>query len=113
MIRLVRMVSYVPHVSKCQGADFMTSRSEIVLYIVHLGLNVSSSAYNCGYVVDGCNTMAAILVLLLTVGVQRSEGYSSCLVCVCVCLSAHAILAVRAIKSIMKDTIVASDLRQY
>ena len=43
---------------------------------------------------------------------MRSEGYSSCLVCVyvcmCVCLSAHAILAVRAIKSIMKDTIVLS-----
>ena len=65
----------------------------------------------------------------------RSEGYSSCLVCVClsvrtrfyprracasrvtvvvscvcvcvsVCLSAHAILVVRAIKSITKDTIV-------
>ena len=37
-----------------------------------------------------------------------SEGYSSCLVCVSVCLSAHAILAVRAIKSITKDTIVLS-----
>ena len=35
---------------------------------------------------------------------MRSEGYSSCLVC----LSAHAILAVRTIKSIMKDTIVLS-----
>ena len=35
-----------------------------------------------------------------------------CLVCVyvrvCVCLSTHAILAVRAIKSIIKDTIVLS-----
>ena len=41
---------------------------------------------------------------------MRSEGYSSCLVCVClyVCLSAHTILAVRAIKSITKDTIVLS-----
>ena len=39
---------------------------------------------------------------------MRSEGYSSCLVCVSVCLSAHAILAVRAIKSITKDTIVLS-----
>ena len=28
--------------------------------IVHLGLNVSSSAHNCGCVVDGVNTMAAI-----------------------------------------------------
>ena len=33
--------------------------------IVHLGLNVSSSAHNCGCVVDGSNAMAAILVLLL------------------------------------------------
>ena len=39
---------------------------------------------------------------------MRSEDYSSCLVCVSVCLSAHAILAVRAIKSITKDTIVLS-----
>ena len=49
---------------------------------------------------------------------MRSEGYSSCLVCVCVCvyvcvclyvlyvcLSAHAILAVCAIRSITKDAI--------
>ena len=28
--------------------------------IVHLGLNLSSSAHNCGCVVDGGNTMAAI-----------------------------------------------------
>ena len=28
--------------------------------IVHLGLNVSSSANNCGCVVDGGNSMAAI-----------------------------------------------------
>ena len=28
--------------------------------IVHLGLNVSSSAHNCGCVVDGGNAMAAI-----------------------------------------------------
>ena len=36
---------------------------------------------------------------------MHSEGYSGCPVCVCVsvCLSAHAILAVRTIKSIMKD----------
>ena len=37
---------------------------------------------------------------------MHSEGYSSCLVCVCP--SGHAILAVRTIKSIMKDTIVLS-----
>ena len=30
------------------------------LAIVHLGLNVSSSAHNCGCVVDGGNAMAAI-----------------------------------------------------
>ena len=43
---------------------------------------------------------------------MRSEDYSSSLVCVSVCLyvclSAHAILAVRAIKGITKDTIVLS-----
>ena len=39
---------------------------------------------------------------------MHSEGYSSCLVCVSVCLSAHAILAVRVIKGITKDTIVLS-----
>ena len=33
--------------------------------LVHLGLNVSSSAHNCGCVVDGGNAMAAIGVLLL------------------------------------------------
>ncbi len=47
---------------------------------------------------------------------MRSEGYSSCPVCVCVCVclsvclsvSPHAILAVRAITSKTKDTIVLS-----
>ena len=45
---------------------------------------------------------------------MRREGYSSCLMCVCVrvclyvCLSAHAILAVHAIRSITKDAIVLS-----
>ena len=53
---------------------------------------------------------------------MRREGYSSCLVCVCVsvclsvCLSVymyvylseHAILAVRAVRSITKDAIVLS-----
>ena len=37
---------------------------------------------------------------------MRSEDYSSCLVCLSVCLSAHAILAVHTIKNIIKDTIV-------
>ena len=39
---------------------------------------------------------------------MRREGYSSCLVCVSVCLSEHAILAVRAVRSITKDAIVLS-----
>ena len=35
--------------------------------ILHLGLNVSSSAHNCGGVVDGgLHTMSAILLLLLS-----------------------------------------------
>ena len=37
---------------------------------------------------------------------MSSEVYSTCL---SVCLSAHVILAVRAIKCIMKDTIMLSD----
>ena len=36
---------------------------------------------------------------------MRREGYSSRLVCMYVC-HAHAILAVRAIKSVTKDTVV-------
>jgi len=41
---------------------------------------------------------------------MRSEGYSSCPVCVsvCLCVSPHAILVVRAITSKTKDTIVLS-----
>ena len=41
---------------------------------------------------------------------MRREGYSSRLVCVCVCvrvcLSAHVILEVSAIKSVTKDTVM-------
>ena len=37
----------------------MSSGSEIML-LCNLGLNVSSSAHNCGCVVDGSNAMAAI-----------------------------------------------------
>ena len=33
--------------------------------LVHLGLNVSSSSHNCGGVINGGNTMAVFLVLLL------------------------------------------------
>ena len=39
---------------------------------------------------------------------MRSEGYSSRAVCMYVCLSEHAILAVRAVRSITKDAIVLS-----
>ena len=42
----------------------MTPWSEIML-TVHLGLNVSSSAHNCGYMVDGGNTMAANLSIII------------------------------------------------
>ena len=55
------------------------------------------------------------LVTSLTLGMHarmHGEGYSSCLMClyVCmyVCLSEHAILAVRAVRSITKDAIVLS-----
>ena len=37
----------------------------MLVAIVHLGLNVSSSAHNCGCVVDGGNAMVAIWLLLL------------------------------------------------
>ena len=47
------------------------------------------------------------LLLLLTLGAHAQRGLQY-LVCHSVCLSRHAILAVRAIKSIMKDTIVLS-----
>ena len=33
--------------------------------IVHLGLNVSSSAHNCGCMVDGGNAMAAIIIITI------------------------------------------------
>ena len=39
---------------------------------------------------------------------MRIEGYSSRSVCLSVCLSEHAILAVRAVRSITKDAIVLS-----
>ena len=38
----------------------MARGTVIMLYTVHLGLNVSSSAHNCGCVVDGGNAMALI-----------------------------------------------------
>ena len=36
------------------------SESWVKHHVVHLGINVSSSAHNCGCVVDGGNAMAAI-----------------------------------------------------
>ena len=41
-------------------ARVMEGRSRVRDHVVHLGLNVSSSAHNCGYVVNGSNAMAAI-----------------------------------------------------
>ena len=45
-----------------------------VIMLVHLALNLSSSVHNCGCVVDGGNTMAAILLLLLLLPVAQSWG---------------------------------------
>ena len=52
----------------------------------------------------------ALGLVFVVVNPRRAcaEGYSSCLVCLSVCLSEHAILAVRAIRSITKDAIVLS-----
>ena len=61
MVSSVRMVSLVRMVSK--GKLYGSRDSDHA--IVHLGLNVSSSAHNCGCVVDGGNAMAEIRVLLL------------------------------------------------
>ena len=59
------------------------------LATVHLGLNVSSYAHNCGCVVEGSGAVAAIsvLLLLLTLGTHaRGLQYLFCLcVCLCVC----------------------------
>ena len=52
--------------------------------------------------------LSSIFILPESSALMLSEGYSSCLVCVFVCLYAYAILAVRAIKSITKDTVVLS-----
>ena len=35
-------------------------KSQVRVHVAHLGLNVNSSAHNCGCVVDGGNAMAAI-----------------------------------------------------
>ena len=65
MVSLVRMVSYVGHscTNVTKGKLYGSQDSDHA--IVHLGLNVSSSAHNCGCVVDGGNAMTAIWVLLL------------------------------------------------
>ena len=71
MVSSVRMVSLVRMVSFGQNGKLGHSCTNVTkgkLYgsrdsdhvIVHLGLNVSSSAHNCGCVVDGGNAMAAI-----------------------------------------------------
>ena len=48
------------YILMCQRASFMAHWSVIMHAIVQLGLNVSSFAHNCGCVVNGGNTMAAI-----------------------------------------------------
>ena len=76
---------------------------------MHLGLNVRSFAHDCGCVVNGSGAMAALLTL--GAHAQRVPVVVSCVcacACACVRLSPHAILAVRATKSITKDTIVLS-----
>ena len=65
MVSLVRIVSLVQNGKLGQSCTNVTKGK---LYgsrdsnhvIVHSGLNVSSSAHNCGCVVDGVNAMAAI-----------------------------------------------------
>ena len=49
-----------------------------------------------------------LILILLTLGAHAQRGYSSCLVCVCLYVRTHAILAVRAIRRITKDAIVFS-----
>ena len=60
MVNLVRMVSYIGHscfrVIKGRPYDCLVRDHVIVL----LSLNISSSAHNCGCMVDGGNAMAAI-----------------------------------------------------
>ena len=36
-------------------------------HVVHLGLNVNSSANNCGCVVDGGNAMAVSIIIMLAI----------------------------------------------
>ena len=64
-VSLKRMVRYV-HVLAWRDAGFMTPRVRDHV-ILHLGLNVSSPAHNCGCVIDGSTTMAAFGVLLLLI----------------------------------------------
>ena len=52
----IRYITYVILVTK--GKLYGSQDSDHA--IVHLGLNVSSSAHNCGCMVDGGNAMAAI-----------------------------------------------------
>ena len=66
-----------------------------------------ASIYTCTCVTVKCG--CAVVLLTLGAHAQRGLQYLVChSVCHSVCLSGHAILAVRVIKSIMKDTIVLS-----
>ena len=86
MVSSVRMVSLVRIVHKLDHSCVRVTKGRLYdsrvrdHVVVHLGLNVSSSAHNRGCVVDGGNAMAAILVvllLLLKVGKYTSFSVSS------------------------------------
>ena len=57
---------------------------------MHLGPNVSSSAHDRGCVVNGSGAMAAIGVLLLTLGAQHTARVIVVVACVCVCVCDHS-----------------------
>ena len=58
MVSLVRMVNYHSCTNMTKGKLYGLRDSDHA--ILHSGLNVSSSAHNCGCVVNGGNAMAAI-----------------------------------------------------
>ena len=49
------MLWYFPHIYN------------ILDHVVHLGLNVNSSANNCGCVVDGGNAMTVSIIIMLAI----------------------------------------------
>ena len=47
----------------CARVKSRLYESRVRDHVVHLGINVSTSAHNCGYVVSGSNARTAICVL--------------------------------------------------